>query len=55
MHEMIEDLTNADSSVSFKSSKAAADVETLNVGAQSVGVAFVLLIILAFINVWILK
>ena len=36
-----DDLTSAESTVSFKSSKTATNVEALNVGTQSVGVAFV--------------
>ena len=48
-----DNLTSTHSAVSLVTSYTAADVETLRVGAQGVGVALVKCVTVAFINVWI--
>ena len=48
-----DNLTSTHCAVSLVTSYTAADVETLRVGAQGVGVALVKYVTAAFINVWI--
>ena len=48
-----DNLTSTHCAVSLVTSYTAADVETLRVGAQGVGVALVKCVTVAFINVWI--